>query len=239
MPAAIRLAQDVWRVPTAPMDLVNSYLLRNDDGSLALIDTGVKGAGKRILAAIAEIGSDPSQVTTILLTHAHSDHAGGAREMTQRTGRGTTVHEDDAEFVRSGTGTPLDPSVRLGRLLKRNMASDPAPVERTLTDGEILPIAGGLQVHHTPGHSPGHISLLHPDSGILITGDAIWNVRSRRTWPVLAFCTNVALTAQTAQKLAELDYTTAAFTHGEPIPGQGRAAIRAFLASPRRFPGFW
>lgn len=240
MPAAIPVVDGaVWRVPTAPMDLINSYLFRNDDGTLALVDTGVKGAPKRIIAAIEEIGGHVDAVTTILLTHAHSDHAGGAREMADATGRGTTVHVDDAAFVRDGTGTPIDAATLLGKLRKRNLASDPAPVDRTLVDGEVLDIAGGLQVHHTPGHSPGHVSLLHPDTGVLITGDAIWNMWSRRTLPVLSFCTDGVMTEQTAHRLADLDYATAAFTHGPPIAGSGREAVRTFLRRPRRFPGLW
>ncbi len=239
MTAAIPLDVNIWRVPTAPMDLVNSFLLRNEDGSLALVDTGIKGAPKRIIAAIEEIGGSLEDVTTIVLTHAHSDHAGGAREMASETGIGMTIHESDAEYVRTGTGPDLDPRTRLGRMLKRAQASDPAPVERTLSDGEVLPIAGGLEVHHTPGHSPGHVSLLHPDSGVLITGDSIWNMWSRRMWPVLSFCTNIAMNEETAHRLAELEYTTAAFTHGTHIAGEGREAVRSFLAKPRRFPGLW
>jgi glyoxylase-like metal-dependent hydrolase (beta-lactamase superfamily II) len=238
MTAAIPLGPNIWRIPTAPMDLVNSYLFRSDDGSLALVDTGIKGAHRRIIAAIEEVGG-LSDVTTIVLTHAHADHAGGAKAMAAATGSGTTIHTDDAEYVRTGRGVELDRSRGLGKLLRRNMGCDPAPVERTLTDGEVLPIAGDLQVHHTPGHSPGHVSLLHPDSGILITGDAIWNMWSRRSWPVLTFCTNVAMTERTAQRLAELDYRTAAFTHGTPIEHKGREAVRSFLAKPRRFPGIW
>lgn len=219
------------------MDLINSFLLRNNDGSLALVDTGLKGAPKRIIAAIEEIGGGLDDVTTIVLTHAHADHAGGAHQMAAETGRGMTVHQDDAEFVSSGTGPELDSTTRLGRMLKRAQTSDPAPVERTFVDGEVLPIAGGLQVVHTPGHSPGHVSLLHRDSGVLITGDAIWNAWSRRSWPVFAFCTNVAMTQETAHRLAELEYSTAAFTHGTHIAGEGRTAVREFLARPRRFPG--
>jgi glyoxylase-like metal-dependent hydrolase (beta-lactamase superfamily II) len=237
--AAIEVAPNIWRVPTTPMDLVNSYLLRSPDGQLALVDTGIKGAPKRIIAAIEEIGGSVGDVTTILLTHAHADHAGGAKEMADAVGRGTTVHEADAEYVRSGTGAELDASTRLGRILKRSQSSDPAPVERTLTDGEVLPIAGGLEVLHTPGHSPGHVSLLHRETGTLITGDAIWNMWSRRSWPVLAFCTNAALTKQTAHRLAEAEYVTAAFTHGPHIADDGRESVRRFLRKPRGFPGLW
>lgn len=235
MTAAIPLAPNLWRIPTTPWDLVNSFLVRADDGSLTLVDTGLKSAPARLLSAIAEVGGSPQDVTTIVLTHAHPDHAGGAAELAHSTGRGMTVHEEDASYVRTGASPPRDESLRLGRLLRRMPSTfDAAPVAGTMVDGELLE-GSQMRVHHTPGHTPGHCSLLHEPSGTLITGDAIWNMRSRRTWPVLAFCTNAALTEQTASTLADLEYTTAAFTHGPEIRGTGRAAIREFLASPRQF----
>jgi glyoxylase-like metal-dependent hydrolase (beta-lactamase superfamily II) len=106
-------------------------------------------------------------------------------------------------------------------------------VAQELSDGDVLPVAGGIQVIHTPGHTPGHISLLHSDSGVLITGDAIFNMLSRRTWPFAAFCTSFTQTTQTAHVLGELEYETAAFTHGPEIRDTGRDAVRAFLAKAR------
>ena len=235
MPAALEIARDVWRVPTTPFDLVNSFLVRAADGSLTLVDAGMRNAAPRILAALDELGAAPSDVTTIVLTHAHPDHVGSAAELAERTGTGMTTHIDDAGFVREGQSPPRDASLRLGRLLGRTGGAFPAaPVARTMADGELLE-GSGLRVHHTPGHTPGHCSLLHENTGTLITGDAIWNMRSRRTWPVLSFCTSAAQTEQTAARLADLEYVTAAFTHGPEIRGNGREAIREFLAHPRRF----
>jgi glyoxylase-like metal-dependent hydrolase (beta-lactamase superfamily II) len=103
-----------------------------------------------------------------------------------------------------------------------------------MADGELLPDSL-LRVHHTPGHTPGHCSLVHEPSRTLITGDAIFNMRARRTWPMLAFCTNAQLTKETAHTLADLEYDAVAFTHGPEIREAGRDAIRAFLSQPRRF----
>lgn len=235
MPAAIALGPQIWRVPTAPWDLVNSFLVRGDDGSFTVVDTGMRNAPPRLLAALDELGAGPQDVTMIVLTHAHPDHAGGAADLNRSTGRAMTVHEDDAEYVRTGQSPPRDESMRLGRLLRRMPSSfGAAPVAGTMADGELLE-GPGLRVHHTPGHTPGHCSLLHEQTGTLITGDAIWNMRSRRTWPVLAFCTGATQTQRSAATLADLDYTTAAFTHGPEIRDTGRDAVREFLTRPRRF----
>jgi glyoxylase-like metal-dependent hydrolase (beta-lactamase superfamily II) len=233
--AAIPIAPSIWRVPTTPFDLVNSFLVRAGDGSFTLVDAGLKSAPTRITAALTELGAAPTAVTTIVLTHAHADHAGGAAGVAALTGTGITAHVAEAEYVRAGTTPGNDPSLRMGRLMSRTSPGIPAaPVARTMVDGELLE-GSGLRVHHTPGHTPGHCSLLHEATGTLITGDSIWNMRSRRTWPVLAFCTDAALTERTAATLADLDYSTAAFTHGPEIRGTGREAIREFLAHPRRF----
>lgn len=234
MPAAISLAPALWRVPTMSFDLINSFLIRAEDGSITLVDTGLKWAPPRILAALEEIDSGPTDVTSILLTHAHFDHAGGAAHLANVTEQGLTVHPADADYVRTGEGPRTDRTLALGRLVRRTSGSDPAPVAGTMTDGELLP-GSQVRVHHTPGHTPGHCSLVHEPSGTLITGDAIWNMRSRRTWPMLAFCTNAALTMQSAHTLADLEYESAAFTHGPEIRTGARAAIRGFLKQPRRF----
>lgn len=235
---AAPVAEGVWRIPTAPLDLVNSYAFRDDDGQVTLVDAGIPGSSPRILAALATIGSAPSDVTRILLTHAHSDHAGGVAKLRTTTGGDVAIHADDADFVRTGTLPPSDPSSLGGRLLTRvsaHMGFKAAPVAQELHDGEVLDIAGGLRVIHTPGHSPGHVSLLHEPAKLLITGDAIWNIRTRVTWPILLFCADVPLSQQTAEVLGELDYEVAAFTHGPPIHDGARAAVRSFLRQPRRF----
>jgi glyoxylase-like metal-dependent hydrolase (beta-lactamase superfamily II) len=225
---AIELAPGVWRIPLIG-DYVNGFMLRDDDDQVTLVDMGVKSSGKKVMAALASIGSGPSDVTRLMLTHAHADHAGGAAYVAQETGREFGIHEDDAKFARAGTNPPRDPRFRLGRLMSRtDKGFDDVPVGETFTDGQVIPFAGGIEVVHTPGHSPGHAAYLHRDSGVLITGDSIFNVLGLR-WSVKSFCTDFRMSQQTATRLAELDYSTAAFTHGKHLDDKPREHIRRFL----------
>jgi len=225
---AVQLAPNVWRIPLF-RDFVNGFILRDDDGQVTLVDMGLKQSGTKVMAALASIGSGPSDVTRLLLTHAHPDHAGGAAYVAQQTGKDFGIHEADADFARQGISPPRDQSFLLGRLLARGKNGfPPVTVGETFTDGQVIPFAGGIHVVHTPGHSPGHVSYLVPEWGVLITGDSIFNVRGLR-WPIKAFCTDFRLTTQTATRLAELDYTTAAFTHGPHLADQPREHIRRFL----------
>lgn len=227
--SAVELATGIWRIPTMPFDLVNSFLIADEDGSLTLVDTGYKRADKQILKTLAGLGKAPQDVQRIVLTHGHNDHAGGLAATAKATGADVLAHDREATYVRTGTTPQLDQSHAKGRLLNRVRGSFTGnEVARTFQDGELLPIGGGLRVVHTPGHTPGHVSLLHEPTRVLITGDSIFNVRGLRYSPA-TFCTDIRLSRETADRLADLEYDTAAFTHGEHIAGGGREAVRAFL----------
>jgi glyoxylase-like metal-dependent hydrolase (beta-lactamase superfamily II) len=105
-------------------------------------------------------------------------------------------------------------------------------VARRLADGDVLDVGGGLRIVHTPGHSPGHVSLLHEPTRVLITGDALFNVLGVR-WPPRIFCTDFTLTQRTAHVLGELEYDVAAFTHGPEITDGARERVRRFLSRQR------
>ena len=227
--AAVQLAAGVWRIPTVPFDLINSFLLEDEDGSLTLVDTGLKHGQKAILGALAGLGKAPEDVRRILLTHAHNDHAGGLAAAKQATGADVLSHDRDATYLRTGTTPQLDRSTAKGRLLNRVRGSfAKTEVAETFQDGALLPVGGGLRVVHTPGHTPGHVSLLHEPSATLITGDAIFNVRGLRYSPA-SFCTDIRLSRETADRLADLEYSTVAFTHGDHISSGARESVRAFL----------
>lgn len=227
---AVLLAPGIWRLPTAPFDLVNSFLLSEPDGSRTLVDAGLRFAPQRLLRGLREAGAAPQDVTRIVMTHAHADHAGGLARMAAETGAAVSTHEREAVYLREGRVPQRDSSTRLGRLLDRLPGGGfaPAEVARTFRDGELLDIAGGLRVVHTPGHSPGHVSLLAEATGVLLTGDAIFNVRGLRYSPK-SFCTEVRLSRQTADRLADLEFETVAFTHGAEVRSGAREALRAFL----------
>ncbi len=166
-----------------------------------------------------------------MLTHAHMDHAGGARAMVAATRLpGVEVHEADVEFVLVGQNAPTAQSTA-GRLMNRLPGGtfDSVAVATELTDGQVIDVAGGVRVVHTPGHTPGHVSLLHEASGVLITGDAIFNMAWGMSWPMSFVCTSFAQNKQSAHVLGELEYDVAAFTHGPEIRDNAREAVRGFL----------
>ncbi len=175
------------------------------------------------------MGKRPADVERILLTHAHYDHGGGAAGLRQRTGAPLHIHHDDAGYLETGRRPPLDPGQPMATVLRFARRGPRSPVDGTFAEDDIIPVAGGIRVLHTPGHSPGHCSFLHQRSGVLITGDALFNFRDKITYSFAPFCTNVELSRDTADRLGEVDYEIAAFTHGTEIRGGARRAVREFL----------
>ena len=228
---AVQIASRVWRIPTTGFDLVNSFLFQDEDGSLTLLDAGTRKAPAAVLAALDALGKRPGDVAHLLLSHAHNDHAGGAAALVDATGAMVLAHEREAVYLREGRMPTPDASTFGGRLLRRLPAGGFARVDvaETFVDGAVLPIAGGLTVVHTPGHTPGHCAFLHSPSGVLVTGDALFNVRGLR-YSFRSPCTNVSLSRESAARLGELDFDVAGFTHGRHVSIGAQQAVRAFLA---------
>ena len=228
---AIELAPGVVRIPTIGAAATNSFAFVDDDGSVTLVDCGVKRAPARIVAGLRAVGRHPGDVVRIVLTHAHSDHAGGAAEMAARTGAPVAVHERDAPYAEAGRAPDFDPSLLVGRLMTRLPAGGFPPVavgERSVGRAGARRRRRAAGRGH-PGHTPGHVSLLHEPSATLITGDALFNVRQLRYSP-RPLCTDFRLNEQTAHVLGELEYERVAFTHGTEITEGARDAVRGFLA---------
>jgi glyoxylase-like metal-dependent hydrolase (beta-lactamase superfamily II) len=226
---AIPIAPNVYRIPTVGSASVNSYALVDDDGSVTLVDCGLRRAPAKIVAGLAAIGKRPADVQRIVLTHAHPDHAGGAADMVRRTGASLAVHGDDAAYLEAGRPPASDRGTLGGRVMARVGGSfPPAVAGERLVDGQIL--EGGLRIVATPGHSPGHISLLHQPTGTLITGDAIFNVLGLRYSPK-PLCSDFRMSRRTAHVLGELQYDSVAFTHGPEIRSGGREVLRRFLSA--------
>ncbi|MGD9987043.1 MBL fold metallo-hydrolase [Pseudonocardia sp.] len=224
--AAVPLADGAWRIPTVPGPWLNTFVFAHADGTgVTLVDTGLPGAPARVLAGLASIGRRPADVRRIVVTHAHPDHAGGAAALAAATGAPVALHGDDVSFALAGAGPRPDPSTRGGRIMARlgKARFPPVAVDQELSDGEVLD--GGLHVLASAGHTPGHVALLHEPSGVLVVGDALMNVGRMRVSPA-ALCVDARRCRESVRRLAAVDHSVLAFSHGPPIvDGTALAAL--------------
>jgi glyoxylase-like metal-dependent hydrolase (beta-lactamase superfamily II) len=226
----VEIAPGVHRVAVAPRDSVNVFLVADEQGALTLVDAGWRNAPRHVLAALGELGREPRDLEHIVITHAHHDHTGGLAALVAETGADVAVHERDAVHVRTGRPPRNAGGGRIGRAADRVHYGrfTGVDVDREFADGELLKAGGGLRVVHTPGHTPGHSSLLHEPTGTLFVGDTVFNLR-RIDWPWQFFCTDPSLNHRTATRLCDLEFEVAAFAHGPEIREGAREAVCAFL----------
>ncbi len=165
-------------IHVVPEVRANPYLIVDPDG-LTLIDTGLPGNDKKILAYVANLGKSPADIRRIILTHADLDHVGSLSALYHATGARTYASQIEADAI--AAGKPSRPIKRTGFSWRRLIMTILSPfmrpkrfqVDEILKDGQVLPVAGGLRVVATPGHTPGHISLYAPASGVLFCGDSM------------------------------------------------------------------
>lgn len=161
-----------------PMGFVHAFLVIQD-GQAVLVDTGLPGSAPRILHAAAKHGIEPQQIKLIILTHGHTDHTGSALVVQSVCQAPIASHPLEAALLENGTNGPLKSTTALGRLIASasNLESRVKPIplhpDLFIDDGADLATFGiEARVLHTPGHTPGSLSLL-ASSGDALIGDLL------------------------------------------------------------------
>lgn len=136
-----------------------SYLL--DFGELLLIDSGAGVGFDEMVKNIEFLGYDPSKIGTVLLTHCHADHAGGAHLFRSQLGCKLVMHDLDAEIAERG-------DIRLTAAFCFEVDFKPLPIDIKLKGDEGHIHCGDQKLFwvHTPGHTPGSISVYFDRNGM-------------------------------------------------------------------------
>jgi glyoxylase-like metal-dependent hydrolase (beta-lactamase superfamily II) len=184
----------------ANLDFVSAYILYRG-GEAALVDTGVGGSAAAIQVALDRAGLEWGAIGHVILTHKHPDHVGSVDAVMDQA-IGATLYAGTAEIP--------------------EIASAIAP--QGVGDGDTV---FDLQIIDTPGHTAGHICVLDPAAGILVTGDALVGAPSGVGPPDPSFSEDMTSALESVTKLAGFDYEIALFGHGEPLLEGASAAVAA------------
>ena len=207
----------------------NVYVLINGQ-ELLLVDTGMPRSTKKIVNYIRTMGRQPSNVSTILLTHCHMDHVGSAYELKKLTGAKVAVHEEDAAFA-AGKESPPRPKGIVGILFKTATVFckfKPVQPDIILKENDRV---DGLTVIHTPGHTPGSISLNDSERSVLFVGDTLRFIRGKLSGPPERFTLDLQQTKQSIEKISKLDFDTMLSGHGVPLKPKASDKVREFQSS--------
>ena len=186
-----------------------------DSNEVILVDTGFPWQFEEMRAAVGKAGFSLERITKIILTHYDMDHTGCAKRL-KGLGAKVMAHKKETPYIQGDLPSPklLKMEARLKELSEEELAiyeriKTNAPnlyvhVDEMLKDGGLLPFCGGIEVIHTPGHTPGHICLLLRDGNVLITGDAANATDGIMTGPNPKHTLDMAQGTESFERLKEL-----------------------------------
>jgi glyoxylase-like metal-dependent hydrolase (beta-lactamase superfamily II) len=186
------------------LGFVSAYLLVRG-GDLAIVDTGVAGSAGDIEAALGAVDLGWEAVGHVILTHSHQDHQGSLVDV--------LAAAPDAEAY-AGTGDI--PNI-----------TSPKPLV-AVGDGDRV---FGLDIIETPGHTPGHISVLDPSGSLLVAGDALNGSDGGVIGPNPQFSADMTIANQSVAKLAGFPYEALLFGHGDPVESGASDLVAALAAT--------
>lgn len=228
------------------MIVSNVFLLDGGPGDRWLVDTGHWSERAMLLWELRRAGLRPRDLTGVLLTHRHSDHAGNAAYL-QRHGAKVFAHRHDAEVLAGTAPRPLMRSRAGGTAMALLLAQfeNVAPasgfeVERALDDGDVV---AGLEVHWMPGHTEGSVFYRHEGTRSLLSGDMLlaaippFTIIQRMAMPYPTFTTDMARALESLRAFHDrgITYDNLLAGHGRPILGGARNTALQLLerAAPR------
>jgi glyoxylase-like metal-dependent hydrolase (beta-lactamase superfamily II) len=170
--------QHIIRIPILPLHMVNAHLIRTDNGCI-LVDAGIPGSEKKIGRVLARHGLRFDDIKLIVITHAHTDHAGSAAKLRELSGAPILAHHADADFYSRKVPMTYCATGWVGKLFFRT----PVPHEpyqafvpdRMMRDGDVVSLAEfGVDgvVQHSGGHTPGSIAIELASADALV-GDLV------------------------------------------------------------------
>jgi len=202
-----------------------------DNETIVLVDAGHPGLLLKFREAMDNAGIPFDKLNKVIITHQDIDHIGTLPDIRDELPQQVEVlsHAEekpyiqgDKPLIKSNPEEIAKRNTQLSSLSEKQrnatiaaLQNPPkAQVDKTLSEGDELPYCGGINVIHTPGHTPGHICLYHKQSKTLIAGDAMIVVEGQLLGPVPHFAKNLEMAKTSLKNLTQYDITNVICYHG-------------------------
>ncbi|MGF9712042.1 MBL fold metallo-hydrolase [Paenibacillus naphthalenovorans] len=213
------------------MDTIYPTLLWDTDHTI-LVDTGYPGQWPLIRQEAEKSGIAWDTLNKVIITHQDLDHIGSLPTILNVLPQPIEVLANDVEkpyiqgekrllkinpesIAQAMDSLPENVPEEWRKAFRQVLENPPkSKVDKTVADGEELPYCGGIVVIHTPGHTPGHISLYHKPSKTLIAGDSMIVANGELLGPDPQYCIDADLAVNSLKKFVQYDIETIICYHG-------------------------
>lgn len=222
--------QNIVQLSIFPFGMINCFLIKGEKKHI-LVDTGIPKSEKKIIRQLNAIGITKEDIGLIIITHGHIDHFGSAKELKELFNAPILIHDLDKMALQTGRSMleTLKPNHKIWDiLLKPMLANDkasPCLPDIVLNGSEEYDLSAyGIKgkIIHTPGHTPGSLSVVLEDgnaiimdlasSGILLGGIAF---NSRMKHP--PFHDNLEQVKNSINHILSLNTHLFYLGHGNPV----------------------
>jgi glyoxylase-like metal-dependent hydrolase (beta-lactamase superfamily II) len=239
-----QVAEGVWGMKDI---LVNVYFVSTSEGWV-LVDAGLKSSYKKIRSVAGQLFGEGVAPLGIVLTHGHFDHTASLHQLLRDWNVTVYAHHLELPYLTGKSAyPPADSSVGGGLMaaLADFYPNDPIDLSgsvKSLPFSHEIPVLSDWRYIHTPGHTPGHISLWREEDKVLIVGDAFVTTKQESAFSALTqarilsgppkyFTCDWKLAKQSVETLAALRPEVVATGHGKPMQGeQMRGALQQLAA---------
>jgi len=217
--------------------------LIQDEHDAILVDCGYPHFMKLLQAEAERHGTTLEAVGRIIVTHHDMDHIGTLAELKRAYPHLEIIaHESEVPYLSgerkslrlaqaeaSYASLPEEARGAADAFMDLLRSIEPAAVDRTVTDGEKLAQCGGIEIVHTPGHMPGHISLYVPGSRTMIAGDAVVIEEGKLEIANPHYALNLEEAVQSVRRLLDYEIDELICYHGGRFQGDVRQALLRLL----------
>ncbi len=228
------VAPNVWRMKDI---FVNVFIIKNSHSSnFILVDAGLKSSAPKIKQMIAEVLEPGASPMAIVQTHGHFDHRGSLQQLADEWQVPVYAHHLEMPYLTGKSSyPPPDPTVGGGGMATLSFTYPKKPIDiqehlHELPDNQTIPGMPEWKWMHTPGHTPGHISLFRERDGVLIAGDAFVTTKQESVFSVMKqeriingppkyFTPDWGAAARSVKELAALEPNVIATGHGQSFYG--------------------